>query len=184
VFGISLTEVAMIALVALVVVGPQKLPGMLRTLGEWMRKIRQMTTAVRVQTGIDDILREEGIDGGIAELRNLVRGDLGSMARARKSRDRYDDDPYETAAELDRFREYPIEGVDCAGALPDDLVDEDEEEEEAGEEPEADEQDDGAREEEAGEDDEEEQEQPKKDAKPEAVERESTKAPWQVDRKK
>jgi len=191
VFGISLTEVAMIALVALVVVGPQKLPGMLRTLGEWVRKIRQMTTAVRVQTGIDDILREEGIDGGIAELRNLVRGDLGSLARARKSRDTYDDDPYETAAELDRFREYPIEGVDCAGALPDDLVDEDEDEDETEEKAEAVEQDDSAKEREAdddedeeqNEDDEDEPEQPKKDAKPDAVERESTKAPWQVDRK-
>lgn len=126
-FGISLTEVAMIALVALVVVGPDKLPKMLRTLGEWVRKIRQMTTAVRAQTGIDDILREEGIDGGLAELRSLVRGDLTAIGRGRPRPDQPEDDPYAKAEEIDRYREYPPEGVDAAGALPDDLVDEPEE---------------------------------------------------------
>jgi len=128
VFGISLTEVAMIAVVALVVVGPQKLPGMLRTLGEWVRRIRQMTTQVRAQTGIDDILRQEGIDGGLAELRGLVRGDLSGLSRAKRSYD-VDDDPYEKAADIDQFREYPPEGVDSAGAVPDDLVDDDDDDE-------------------------------------------------------
>jgi len=180
VFGISLTEVAMIALVALVVVGPQKLPGMLRTLGEWVRRIRQMTTAVRVQTGIDDILREEGIDGGIAELRSLVRGDLGNLARSKSAgRGRYEDDPYEKAVELDRFREYPVEGVDAAGALPDDLVSGDEDEDEDEEEKEQDEQ--RAENEETETD---ESEAAEKEEKAEVVERESTKAPWQVGQKK
>ncbi|MBK7582284.1 MAG: twin-arginine translocase TatA/TatE family subunit [Myxococcales bacterium] len=125
-FGISLSEVALIAMVALVVVGPKKLPGMLRTLGEWVRKIRLMTTQVRAQTGIDDILRQEGIDGGIAELRGLIRGDLALLSRARTgSGDAAPvDDPYESAVELDRYREYPPEGPDACGALPDDLWDE------------------------------------------------------------
>jgi sec-independent protein translocase protein TatB len=124
VFGISLSEVVMIALVALIVVGPQKLPGMLRNLGQWVRKIRQMTTEVRAQTGIDDILRQEGIDGGIAELRNLIRGDLSALSRARHHEpEPAAEDPYADAYELDRTREYPAEGVDASGALPDDLVD-------------------------------------------------------------
>ena len=123
-FGVDLAELAVIALVALVVVGPEKLPKMLRTLGEWVRKIRQMTTAVRAQTGIDDILREEGIDGGLAELRSLVRGDLTAVGRGRPRPDQPEDDPYARAEEIDRYREYPPEGVDAAGALPDDLVDE------------------------------------------------------------
>lgn len=125
-FGISLSEVALIAIVALIVVGPQKLPSMLRTLGEWVRKIRHMTTQVRAQTGIDDILRQEGIDGGIAELRSLIRGDLAALTRARGHVPEAlpAEDPYESAVELDRYREYPPEGADAAGALADDLWDE------------------------------------------------------------
>jgi sec-independent protein translocase protein TatB len=128
VFGISLSEVVLIAIIALIVVGPQKLPGMLRTLGQWIRRVREMTTQVRAQTGIDEILRQEGIDGGIAELRNLIRGDLAQLTRARHDYPPTPaaraEDPYEEAFELDRYREYPLEGADSHGALPDDLVDE------------------------------------------------------------
>jgi sec-independent protein translocase protein TatB len=123
VFGFSFTELALTAIVALLVVGPKKLPQMLRTLGTWVRKVRQMTTEVRAQTGIDSILREEGLEGGIAELRSLVRGDLVALARERRAAADVPDDPYPEAMETDRTREYPPEGVDAAGALPDDLVD-------------------------------------------------------------
>jgi sec-independent protein translocase protein TatB len=123
VFGFSFTELALTAVVALLVVGPKKLPQMLRTLGTWVRKIRKMTTEVRAQTGIDDILKQEGLEGGIAELRSLVRGDLVALARERRAAADVPDDPYPEAIELDRTREYPPEGADAAGALPDDLVD-------------------------------------------------------------
>jgi sec-independent protein translocase protein TatB len=127
VFGVSFTELAVIVVVALVVVGPHKLPGMLRTAGEWARKVRRLTTEVRAQTGIDDILRAEGIDGGLNELRSMMRGDFGSVARDRARAASYSPppaDPYREAIELDTSREYPPEGVDAKGALADDLVDE------------------------------------------------------------
>jgi sec-independent protein translocase protein TatB len=127
VFGVSFTELAVIIVVALVVVGPHKLPGMLRTAGEWARKVRRLTTEVRAQTGIDDILRAEGIDGGLNELRGMMRGDFGAVARDRGRTASYDAppaDPYREAVELDTSREYPPEGVDAKGALADDLVDE------------------------------------------------------------
>lgn len=128
-FGISLSEITLIAVVALIVVGPQKLPGMLRTLGQWVGRIRRLTTEVRAQTGIDDILRQEGIDGGISELRGMLRGDLRSAIGSRRSEAATSyDDPYPDAAELDRYREYPLEGADAHGALPDDLVDSDDDE--------------------------------------------------------
>lgn len=123
VFGISLSEIALIAVVALVVVGPQKLPGMLRTLGQWMGKLRRLTTEVRAQTGIDDILRNEGIDGGLTELRGILRGDLRAAGRMVSEPQ---NDPYRDSIEADPFREYPLEGADAQGALPDDLVDDDE----------------------------------------------------------
>src|SRR5690606_6912331 len=103
------------AIIALVVVGPQKLPGMLRNLGQWIARLRRLTTEVRAQTGIDDVLREEGIDG-VRELRALLRGEVGS-ARARHH------DPQEDTIEIDESQEFPAEGADAGGALPDDLID-------------------------------------------------------------
>jgi sec-independent protein translocase protein TatB len=119
VFGVSLTELAMLAVITLIIVGPQKLPKMLRSMGEWIGKLRRLTTEVRAQTGIDDILRQEGIDG-VHELRSILRGDLSAVGRRRAF---VPDDPYPDAVALDRTREYPPEGADAAGALPDDLVD-------------------------------------------------------------
>lgn len=126
-FGVSFTEIAVIALITLIFVGPQKLPGMLYTLGRWIRKLRQLTTEVRAQTGIDEILRQEGFEGGLGELRSMLRGDIQVGRGARRRH--YDDDPYEENYELDQSREYPPEGADAAGAVPDDLVDEDDEDE-------------------------------------------------------
>jgi sec-independent protein translocase protein TatB len=123
VFGISVTEIAMIAIVVLVIVGPHKLPGMLRRLGEWIHKLRIFTTEMRAQTGIDEILREEGIEGGLSELRSLLRGDLRTLATRPSQAASETNSPYATG-EVDRDREYPTEGVDAGGALPDDLVDE------------------------------------------------------------
>lgn len=120
-FGISFSEIAVIAVIALVVVGPQKLPGMLRTMGLWIRKIRKMTTEVRAQTGIDEILREEGIDG-VHELRSLLRGEI---AAAKGRRPVPADDPYLETLEFDLGREYPVEGPDAYHAVPDDLLDDD-----------------------------------------------------------
>jgi sec-independent protein translocase protein TatB len=123
VFGISFTELTLIALVTLVVVGPHRLPGMLRTVGEWARRLRRITTEVRAQTGIDEVLRQEGIEGGIVELRSMMRGDFSSVHRERQQPQRVED-PYREPIEIDRSREYPPEGVDAAYALADDLVDE------------------------------------------------------------
>ena len=84
-FGVSFLELALVAVVALMVVGPKKLPGLMRTLGEWVGKIRKMTTEMRAQTGIDEILRQEGIDG-VHELRSLLRGEIHA-ARDRQQHD-------------------------------------------------------------------------------------------------
>ena len=124
-FGISLTELTVIAAITLVVVGPQKLPGMLRTVGEYVRKLRRITTEVRQQTGIDDILRQEGIHGGLSELRGMLRGDLGITPARRALAPARREDPYPERVPIDKTREHPPEGPDAYGALPDDLVDDD-----------------------------------------------------------
>ncbi|MBN1608927.1 MAG: twin-arginine translocase TatA/TatE family subunit [Polyangiaceae bacterium] len=125
VFGVSLTEIAVIAVVTLIVVGPHKLPGMMRTLGEWLGRLRRLTTEMRVHSGIDEILRQEGIAGGLSELRALVRGELSHIERAVASPANHptSPDPYVDGVESDLTRESPVEGPDAYGALPDDLLD-------------------------------------------------------------
>ncbi|HEY6078009.1 MAG TPA: hypothetical protein VIW29_04365 [Polyangiaceae bacterium] len=126
-FGFSLSEMIVICLVTLVAVGPQKLPGMLKTMGQWARKLRKMTMDVRQQTGIDEMLRAEGIQ--LSELRTLMRGYHGGAAApvpaapvpAAPAPARPYDDPYGDI-EPDPSREYPLEGADAYGALPDDLL--------------------------------------------------------------
>lgn len=109
-----MSELAVIGVVALIFVGPERLPGLLRTAGEWIGKLRRLTTEVRAQTGIDEILKEEGIDG-VRELRALLRGEVGNRNWAGKAA------TYEGAAEPQVSDEYPVEGADAGDALPDDL---------------------------------------------------------------
>jgi sec-independent protein translocase protein TatB len=124
-FGVSFTELVLILVVALVVLGPQRLPSMLRTVGLWIHKVRTMTTEVRAQTGIDDLLRQEGIAGGLAEVRAMLRGDPSLLVRPpHRDEPIVVDDPYSKDPMLDATRERPVEGPDAYGALPDDLVDE------------------------------------------------------------
>jgi sec-independent protein translocase protein TatB len=123
VFGISFPEFLVLGTVALLVLGPEKLPGLLRTLGKWLAKLRKLTSEVRTQSGIDDVLRSEGLDGGLNELRSLMRGGIGSTVFAHHAPQL----PTPAAAARDHFapdksREYPAEGADSFGALPEDLV--------------------------------------------------------------
>lgn len=110
----------MLGTVALLVLGPDKLPGMLRTLGKWVAKLRKLTTEVRYQSGIDDVLRAEGFDGGLNELRSIMRGGAGAVAGAYGNAVRAPGAPEHFAP--DKTREYPPEGADAYGALPEDLL--------------------------------------------------------------
>ncbi len=67
----SAGEIGIILIVGLVVVGPKKLPEMMRSLGKWVAKLRRLSTTLRDQSGIDRILKEEGLDKEIRELRAL-----------------------------------------------------------------------------------------------------------------
>jgi len=60
VFGIESSELAIIALVALLVIGPKDLPRVMRMVGNWMAKGRAMTRHVRA--GFDTMMREAELD--------------------------------------------------------------------------------------------------------------------------
>ncbi len=54
------TELLLVAVVALIVVGPKELPGVLRTVTGLMRRARAM--AREFQRGLEDMARESGVD--------------------------------------------------------------------------------------------------------------------------
>jgi sec-independent protein translocase protein TatB len=58
-FDIGMDEMALVAVVALIVIGPKDLPQVLRMCGQWVRKAREM--AGEFQRGVDDMVRESGV---------------------------------------------------------------------------------------------------------------------------
>ncbi|WP_426169407.1 Sec-independent protein translocase protein TatB [Sandarakinorhabdus sp. DWP1-3-1] len=59
-FGIDSSELAIIALVALLVIGPKDLPRVMRQVGQWLAKGRAMTRHVR--SGFDTMMREAELE--------------------------------------------------------------------------------------------------------------------------
>ena len=59
-FDIAWSELALIAAVALIVIGPKDLPRVMRTVGQWVRKARGM--AAEFQRNLDDMMREAELD--------------------------------------------------------------------------------------------------------------------------
>ena len=65
-FGVGLPELAVIALVAVVVFGPDKLPDLARQAGRFLRRLRDFANSAR-----DDLRTELGPEYADLELRDL-----------------------------------------------------------------------------------------------------------------
>lgn len=104
-FGIGITEMLLIAVVALVVIGPRKLPATLRTIGKAIAQFRRVVTQIKDEVGYDEVVDEvvRPLREGMNDLHNQVRSD-----------------PYSTADDtsLGVTAEYPEGGPDDFGALP------------------------------------------------------------------
>ncbi|MGZ3342100.1 MAG: Sec-independent protein translocase protein TatB [Reyranella sp.] len=59
-FGIDSSELMLIAIVALVVIGPKELPSLLRTWGKWMAQMRGMAAEFRGH--VDEMVRQSDLD--------------------------------------------------------------------------------------------------------------------------
>jgi sec-independent protein translocase protein TatB len=70
-FDLAWSEILVIAVVAILVVGPKDLPRMMKTVGQWVAKARRM--AAHFQSGVDEMIRQ-------SELEDL-RKDLNAMKR-------------------------------------------------------------------------------------------------------
>jgi sec-independent protein translocase protein TatB len=59
-FDIGWSEMLIIGVVALVVIGPKELPGALKTFAYWMKQARKL--AREFQSGVDDMIRQAELD--------------------------------------------------------------------------------------------------------------------------
>lgn len=87
-FGIGYTELVVIAVVAIIVIGPKDLPRVLRAFGKTMGKLRGM--AREFQGHLDDAMREAGLDEVKKDLQSLNK--IDPMATARTEAKKRDDD--------------------------------------------------------------------------------------------
>lgn len=74
-FDIGWSEMALILLVALVVIGPRDLPRVARMMGRWVAKGRAM--AREFQTALEDMAREAELDKVKSEIEKAGRTNLG-----------------------------------------------------------------------------------------------------------
>jgi sec-independent protein translocase protein TatB len=126
VFGFSFGELVVLVIVAIVVIGPKDMPKVLRKMGQYANRLRRMASDIRAQSGIDEVLRGEGIAEDIAEIRKLARGEMENVTRAATIAtggpvrlDPYVAPPAPEETTVNRDREYPREGADAYGALSD-----------------------------------------------------------------
>ena len=80
-FGMGLGELVVVAMVALVVIGPKDLPAYLRRAGAFARKLRLMAGELRAQSGIDEVLRDSNLRSDFAEINRLAKGEIDSISR-------------------------------------------------------------------------------------------------------
>lgn len=74
-FDFSWSELLLIALVALVVIGPKDLPKVLRTAGKWAGKARAVANEFR--SSIDQMIRESELEEVRKEVEKVAATDIG-----------------------------------------------------------------------------------------------------------
>ena len=84
-FGVGYSEMFVLAIIAVIVIGPKDLPAVLRTFGQFMRKARGM--AREFQGQVDQAMKEAGADGlkkDLAELKSSINSQADNMTAAPK----------------------------------------------------------------------------------------------------
>jgi sec-independent protein translocase protein TatB len=124
-FDFAWSEIALIAVVALIAIGPKDMPVAIRAVTSWIKKARRM--AAEFQTHVDEMVREADLSeirSSINEIRNFdVRGEIERTIDADGSiRATFASDPLEpvaSAAAVTSVEEVAVaEKVTEPGPLP------------------------------------------------------------------
>ena len=83
-FDLGMSELLLIGVVALVVIGPKDLPKVLRVAGYWVRKAR--TLSREFQCSIDQMIREAELDDMRQELKKATEIELDKEFRRPSTR--------------------------------------------------------------------------------------------------
>lgn len=71
-FDLAWSEILLVGVVALLVVGPKELPDLLRSVGRWVRKARSMASSF--QSTFDQMMRDEEMDKHKSEMDKAFSG--------------------------------------------------------------------------------------------------------------
>ena len=84
-FDIGWSEILVIAVVAIVVVGPKELPRMLRSFGKTMGQVRRMSNDFKRQ--FDEALREAEREAGLEDTKKQLQTAMKPLSDVRKDLD-------------------------------------------------------------------------------------------------
>lgn len=87
-FDIGWTELVMIGVVALIVIGPKDLPVMFQTLGRFTGRLRSM--AREFQTAMDQAAKESGVKDAAKDLKSLASPKTLGIDSMRDAADRFE----------------------------------------------------------------------------------------------
>jgi sec-independent protein translocase protein TatB len=79
VFGIGPFEIALVVLIAFIVLGPDRIPGVMRQLGAWTRQLRELTNNITRDYG-SDIQQLTGEITALQEEFRSIQREIGQVA--------------------------------------------------------------------------------------------------------
>ena len=113
-FDIGWSELVVIAVVALIAIGPKELPAVLRTVGQYMGKIRRMASEFQGQ--FQEAMREAemaDLKKSVDEMTDAAKGftDFDPLASVKKEVDSFTADPLGTTSSAGASPEAPAPGT-------------------------------------------------------------------------
>lgn len=112
-FDLNFTELLVVGLVAIVVVGPKELPQLMRTVGSWVGKVKRMGRDFQRQ--LNDAVRDEELTALQKQVADLSRTTDTQIRRGLVVPDRHA--PIPNAAGLPTSRAQALERASAAGAV-------------------------------------------------------------------
>jgi sec-independent protein translocase protein TatB len=89
VFDIGATELLLVAIIGLVVVGPERLPRLARTIGMWVKRARGQVSSIQQEINkeleLEDLKRQLDQKGGGLTLEDLTSEDSNASSRPEAS---------------------------------------------------------------------------------------------------
>ena len=99
-FDIGFPELLIVSIVALLVLGPERLPVALRTLGLWFGRMRRSFSAVKVEIereiGMDEVRRQLHNEAILEEMRAL-ESDVGNIGKTLPDTSDHSNEPHPDA---------------------------------------------------------------------------------------